>query len=264
MSTGHPGFAGAPALVPGELRGYRRFRLGADGLYPTVHSAGGPWSGQLERAVCHAPERPADDGTGAAGVAAGSPTASAALRHSAPAADCGCGLYAWYTPADADESSGFGDVHGVVAARGRTVLGDHGFRAAGARIEAVALPARLRLRPRAAARTAAMLAEAYPHTRVYASRRQMLRDHPAADVRVLNPRARPNPARRYRQMAMAVWAVGVLALYGLVVLPDGEALDAGPALWLPALGVFVLWQATLVWLAARYFSPPRPPGDSTG
>ena len=60
-----------PALVPGELRGYRQFQLRADGLYPLVRGGSGPWDGHLERAMC-----------------------AAGAEHPAPAVDCRCGLYA--------------------------------------------------------------------------------------------------------------------------------------------------------------------------
>lgn len=39
--------------MAGELRGYRRFRLAADGLHSTVHATGA-WSSQLEHAICTA------------------------------------------------------------------------------------------------------------------------------------------------------------------------------------------------------------------
>ena len=41
-----------PALVAGELRGYRQFDLRDDGLHPRVHAESGPWHGGLERAGC--------------------------------------------------------------------------------------------------------------------------------------------------------------------------------------------------------------------
>lgn len=234
MSTPHVGFSGSAALVPGELRGYRRFRLAEDGLYPTVHSATGPWSAGVHQAVCQVGE-----------------------EHEPPARDCGCGLYGWYAPTDARDSSGFGNVTAVIAARGRTVLGDHGFRAARARVEAVALPPGLRLRPAAAAAARARLAAQYPDTAVYDSVAGMVRAHPPSDVRELAPTAHPNPARRYRSIAVGVWAVGVLALYTLLALPRGSALDAPAHLWVPGLLGLVTWQAVLVWLAAKYFSPDR-------
>ena len=118
-----PAVADDVALVPGELRGYRQFSLKDDGLYPLVHTVCGPWDGHLQRAVC-----------------------ASGARHAAPAADCLCGLYAWYLPGSATVS--LGPVSAVVLARGRCVLGDRGFRAAAARIEAVSLPPGGPLAPR--------------------------------------------------------------------------------------------------------------------
>ncbi|MDP9410363.1 MAG: hypothetical protein M3P70_07660 [Actinomycetota bacterium] len=239
MSTPHPGFAGPAALVPGELRGYRRFRLAEDGLYPTVHAASGPWSGLLERAAC-----------------------AAGTDHPAPAWECGCGLYGWYHPRDAGQVSGFGDVSAVIAGCGRTILGDHGFRAASARIEAVRLPVRVSARPRTAARARQMLAARYPQAVVYRSRRQMLRDHPPQDLQALGINTRPSPKRRYRRTAWGVWAVGVAACCSLALLPREAILAAGPPIRLSVLGGFVLWQALLVWLVARWSAPP--PTSSRG
>lgn len=233
MSSAHVGFDGPPALVPGELRGYRRFRLAEDGLHPTVHAAGGPWSGGVERAVCAAGE-----------------------EHEAPASDCGCGLYGWYFPDDAGTASGYGDVSAVIAARGRTILGDSGFRAAGGRVQAVALPLRVRLQCGAAERARSMLAQQYPGATVYTSRRAMLRDHPAGDLTALGISAQPNPATRYRRQAFALWLVGVVALYAVAALPHGLVAGAAPAVWVSALAAFVLWQGALVWLVVRCTSPP--------
>lgn len=101
------------ALVPGELRGYRQFDLDG-GLRPLVHGANGPWDAVLERAVC-----------------------AKGLDHAPPQADCTCGLYTTYRPGSGTVS--IGAANAVIRARGRCVLGDRGFRAASARIEA-ALP----------------------------------------------------------------------------------------------------------------------------
>ena len=228
MTTPHVGFDGPPALVPGELRGYRRFRLAPDGLHPTVHAAGGPWSGTVERAVCAAGE-----------------------EHDAPARGCGCGLYGWYSPSDAGAASGYGDTAAVVAARGRSILGDAGFRSAGARVQAVALPFRMRVQPRAATRARAMLAARYPDAAVYTSRRAMHRDHPPADLTALGIQVRTDLSWRYRRAALLIWLVGVVALYAIAALPRGALLDARTPLWVSGLTVFVLWQAALVWLVTR-------------
>jgi hypothetical protein len=203
---------GDPALVPGELRGYRRFRLAADGLHPTVQRTGA-WAA-LEQATC--------------------------VRHRAhtpPVAGCGCGLYGWYHPADADVS-GFGDVTAVIAARGRVVLGEHGFRATAARVEAVALPwtASTPARRR-------MLAERYPDAVVYGSVRRMLRAHPPQSVVELGVGGGPSRAARDRRAALGAWLLGVAVLYGLVLLPWTAAGPGGIAAGI--LG-FLAWQALLV------------------
>jgi hypothetical protein len=225
--------ADPPALVPGELQGYRRFRLAEDGLRPPVHVAAGPWSWPVERARCAV-----DDG------------------HVPPARECGCGLYGWYHPSHTGLGTGWGDVTAVVAARGRIVLGDSGFRAAAARVQAVSLPRRTRLSPRRRRRCERVLAEQYPGVLVYRSRRRMLRRHPPEDLSALGITVRPSTAPRYRWTALAVWLSGVLALCSVAVVPRPVLLGITPAGWLAALAVFVLWQAALVWLVCRASPPP--------
>ena len=223
------------ALVPGELRGYRQFELRADGLYPLVHSRSGPWSGQLERAAC---------GAGA--------------DHPPPAADCRCGLYAWYLPGSATVS--LGPASAVIAARGRCVLGDRGFRAAEARIEAVALPAVVRWNPPAASRVRRMLAQQYPRTRVYGSARQMLKDHPPHDVHALGIHPPNDRSRAYRAAVAAIFVVGLV----LTAVVPRLAAQRFEDLW-PLLVFFtVVWQAGLVWLIARLMALQSPnPGGAT-
>lgn len=239
MTTAVPQPLRDPALVPGELRGFRQFELRADGLYPLVHSGTGPWDGRLETAVC-----------------------AAGWDHPSPAADCRCGLYAWYLPGAATVP--LGQVSAVVAARGRCVLGDRGFRAAQARIEAVTLPAAVRWSPPAAARTRRMLAEQYPRTKVYGSARQMLRDHPPHDVRSLGIDPPTDRSRAYRAAAGAMCAAVVAVTAALAALPR-VAVGTGIGQWWPLLVfVTIAWQAGLVWLVARLLalqapSPPRPP-----
>ena len=234
MTSPYPGFEGQPALVAGELRGYRRFRLAGAELHPTVHNVV-PWSGQLHEAAC---------------LAGGS--------HIPPGADCGCGLYGWYHPSDARADSGFGNVTAVIAGQGRIVLGDNGFRAQAARVEAVALP-RLLVAGRTARDVRQALAQHYPQAAVYRSRRRMLREHPPDDLTGLGIAVRASPASRYRMAAFLIWLAGVLALYSIVVLPRGAVADAPPVLWLGALGGFLVWQAVLAALVVRS-SPPAPCG----
>jgi hypothetical protein len=230
----------ASALVPGELRGYRQFELRADGLYPLVHTGSGPWEGAIERARC---------ATGA--------------DHEPPGAGCRCGLYGWYLPGTGTVL--LGPANAVIAARGRCVLGDRGFRAAEARIEAVALPAVVRWNPRARSRARRMLAQRYPRTRVYRSARRMLRDHPPDDVRALGIHPPDDRSRRYRAAAAATYVTGMILTPALAGMPLVAA-DSFERWWLVVVFFFVLaWQAGLVWLLARLVRLQVPsPADDGG
>lgn len=222
-----------PALVAGELRGYRQFALSDDGLRPLVHSATGPWHGELERAVC-----------------------AKGQGHPPPHADCTCGLYAMYRPGSGTIS--LGAANAVISARGRCILGDRGFRAANARIEAVSLPTTLLLQPRTAARTRRELAARYPRTRVYSSTRRMLRDHPPQDVRELGIVPPPDRSRELRAAAVVLWAVFVIAGYSVLLLPRERAAELA-ADWWPLLVLVVLAvQAGLIWLLSRLMALQLP------
>lgn len=222
-----------PVLVPGELRGYRQFELRGDGLYPLVHPGFGPWAGHLERARC-----------------------AAGADHPSPAADCRCGLYAWYLPGSATVA--LGPASAVVAARGRCILGDRGFRAAAARVEAVTLPAAVRWNPASALRTRRMLAEQYPGTKVYGSVRRMLKDYPPQDVRGLGVDPLTDPSRGYRAAAVAICSVVLGITAGLAALP-GVAVAHGFTSWWPLLVVFAIaWQTGLIWLIGRLLALQAP------
>jgi hypothetical protein len=209
-------------LVPAELRGYRRFDVTETGLCPTVRGRDRAWDGRLEHARC-----------------------LAGRAHEAPAPDCGCGLYAWHHPDDARADSGFGTVTAVVAARGRVLLCDHGFRAASARVEAVALrrpPGRTRAHHSEVVRN---LAEAYPDAVIYPSRRQMLRAHPPHDLSALGVDPGPSPSGRQRRRALSLWLAGLLALYALIAVLAGTGAPTAPQAAI-GLGVFLAWQAALI------------------
>jgi hypothetical protein len=217
-------------LVPGELRGYRQFDLLGGGLHPLVHGVTGPWDGELERAVCAKGE-----------------------DHAPPHAACTCGLYAMYRPGSGTIS--LGAANAVICARGRVVLGDRGFRAASARIEAVALPLTAWHRMPAARRE---LAQRYPHTRVYRSTRRMLRDHPPHDVSALGIVPPRDRSRGYRTAAVVLWAVFVVAGYGVWLLPRERAADLA-ATWWPLLVVLVLGvQAGFIWLLSKLMALQLP------
>jgi hypothetical protein len=229
-----------PALVVGELRGYRQFDLHHDGLYPRVHAEAGPWHGRLERARC-----------------------VVTPEHQAPVSGCTCGLYAWYLPGSATVAPG--PASAVVAASGRCILGDRGFRAAAARIEAVALPGHLAWRPWAAARVRQMLAASYPDTRVYATARRMIRDHPPQDVSGLGITPPLDRSRGYRTAALALSAAVMVPTYALFLLPR-DAIAKTVSTWWPVFVLLVvLWQGGIVWLLTRLLalqsdtpSPRRP------
>ncbi|MGZ4684980.1 hypothetical protein [Oryzihumus sp.] len=227
-----------PALVPGELRGYRQFTLRRDGLYPLVHVSEGPWDGALQHARC------AEHG------------------HHPPGPRCRCGLYAWYLPGSATVS--VGPVAAVVAARGRCVLGDRGFRAESARIEAVTLPASLLWRPRYAARVRAMLARDYPRTRVYRLTRRMLRDHPPHDVRGLGIDPPRDPSRAYRAAAVALWASFLLAVFSLGAVPHAARVEAVTHWWPLLILVILAWQTALIWLFMRLIAQQMPEAPREG
>jgi hypothetical protein len=240
MTTQLPAPRQAWALVPEELRGYRQFELRTDGLYPLVHLGSGPWAGGLERAKC-----------------------AVGADHAPPGADCRCGLYGWYLPGTATVM--LGPANAVIAARGRCVLGDRGFRAAAARIEAVALPALVRWHPRKASRARRMLAQRYPRTRVYRSPRRMLRDHPPDDVRALGIHPPEDRSHRYRSAAAATYVTGMILTLVLAVLPLVVA-TAVERWSLMVVFFFVLaWHGVLVWLLAQLVRLQIPdPADDGG
>lgn len=217
---------GGPALVVGELRGFRQFDLRDDGLYPRVHAEAGPWRGSAHHATC-----------------------VVTAEHRAPVSGCTCGLYAWHLPGSS--TVGLGTTSAVVAASGRCILGDRGFRAAAARIEAVALPEYLLVRPRAAARVRRMLTANYPGTRVYATARRMLRDHPPQDVTGLGINPPPDRSRGYRTAAVVLSASVMVLTCTLFLLPRDAVARSVSAWWWVFLLLVVLWQAGMVWLLMR-------------
>jgi hypothetical protein len=227
-----------PALVAGELRGYRQFDLRHDGLYPQVHTEFGPWRARLERARC-----------------------VVTPEHAAPVSGCTCGLYAWYLPGSATVA--LGPASAVVAASGRCILGDRGFRAAAARIEAVALPGHLLCRPWAAARVRRMLTTRYPETTVYASARRMIKDHPPHDVSGLGINPPADRSRGYRSAALGLSAAVMVPTYALFLIPRDAVAQTVTAGWPVFVLLVVLWQAGIVWLLTRLLklqtdSPRRP------
>jgi hypothetical protein len=122
---------GGETLVPGELRGFRRWEFSASTPLGLSSLRGSAWKVR-ETAECISP-------------------VFAMHATPAPAERCGCGIYGWYRPDLLDvaatcpcgcglSGSGVLDssvVFGTIAATGRVLLGTRGFRAARARITGV-------------------------------------------------------------------------------------------------------------------------------
>lgn len=227
-------------LVPGELRGYRQFLVGDDGLYPVVHRAAGPWSAGVVHAVC-----------------------STVAEHEAPDRGCECGLYGWYDPSGT--AGAYGGATAVVAVSGRVVLGDRGFRAARGRVVAVALPALLRLQPRAVGRARRMLAERYPTVQVYGSARRMVRDHPPEDVSALGVGPVDRSPLWCRRAAFALWGLFVVAGWSLLLLPRSTVAPVAATWWPLLLAAVIAWHAGLIALVLRSQpAPERRDGKTAG
>lgn len=119
-------------VVPGSLRGYRCWRLDKNKLelYP-LHVNLGAWTEGKLQARCSGGYRAQSHGVG----------------YPAPQSRCCCGIYATYRCKDyRDQLPNFwsyypglatGIVHGSIKATGRIILGEIGFRAERAEIEAL-------------------------------------------------------------------------------------------------------------------------------
>ena len=192
MSRPAAGFTGDTALVAGELCGYRQFQLRRDGLYPLFRpsGAGGP-AGPRRR---NAPTRlrtPPLTGPVAVACMAGiaplrRPVGSAEPTRSSPPAD---------GSSSATEDSGR-PPRGSKLSRSRSA------------------PGSTRLRRGAGARR--MLATCYPNTKVYQSRRLMLREYPPQPVDALGIR----PHRDHTHACSRVTAAGRVLFLAVASLPS--------------------------------------------
>jgi hypothetical protein len=207
-------------LVPGSLRGYRTWRLrrrrappGGDSLPLASVTRAVVWGPTLS-ARC-APESTDDPGPGAATPDGG---------HVAPAAECRCGIYGWYDPADTGMLHA--RVFGVIEASGLVLMGERGFRAERARIVAVVS----RNRRLTAACEQAGIA-------VYRRRRDLVRDCPPEDLSALlgDPPDREQPVPSAPSpwssgfdwlVLAAVFARVALIAAALLLLPTGAAVLA--------------------------------------
>jgi hypothetical protein len=206
-------------LVAGSLRGYRTWRLQRRRSRPSGDTL--PLT-SVTRRVVWGPTLTArctpDDMANLTGAAATLPG-----DHAAPAAECHCGIYGWYDPADTGMLRA--RVFGVVEASGLVLMGDRGFRAERARI--VAVVARNR-RLTAACEQAGIA--------VYRRRRDLLRDCPPEDLSALLgdvpdseqpvPPGGPSLSGFDRLVLLAVCGRVALIAAALAVLPAGPAVVA--------------------------------------
>ena len=156
-------------MVPGTLRGYRAWRIKPWGLQ-SVSMTGHTW-GKTEQARCLQ-----------GGV-------SGRLGHSAPKRGCSCGIYAKHTLDDLEYEFGTlsGYMYGSIKVHGRIMLGDHGFRAQHAEIEAL-LWRGLPLRYEDKGLTGILNSVPF-----YTDRAEFLNDYPPISVDHLLPEKAPNP-----------------------------------------------------------------------
>jgi len=199
-------------LVAGTLRGYRSWRLVPRGvpLEPGVL----PIASMTRPQVTW----PRELSAACTSVMFGSPNPSRPPpepAHRAPERDCHCGIYAWYSPADARTFSS--EVFGVVQASGLVMLGTSGYRAEHARITAIATRNR---RLADACRDAGIA--------VYRRRRDLVADHPPDDVSTLVGAAPPtrdwHPRAFAMLICMSVWIRAAILVAAAGLLPPAAVI----------------------------------------
>jgi hypothetical protein len=130
--------------------------------------------------------------------------------HSAPSRDCNCGIYAWYSPADARSIAA--EVFGVIQASGLVMLGTSGFRAERAQISAVATR---NARVADACRDAGIA--------VYRRRRDLIADYPADDMSTLIGETAPSTNWHPRALGLvlcfSVWMRVAILIAAAGLLP---------------------------------------------
>lgn len=157
-----------PQLYVADLHAYRTFKWGTLGPYLTGMVRPDRWA-ENHTASCYTwPRRE---------------------NHAAtPDPNCTCGIYAWYSAArnwPQDWSTGGYQIFGAVQVSGSCVLGSLGLRAERATVLAVTAPDGHDSLFRSAMR------EAYPNTRIYATKSELLDDFPQSDWKSLVGHACP-------------------------------------------------------------------------
>lgn len=144
------GYDGTERLVPGTLRGYRCWRYDSvNHEFHPLHVQLGPWRcpGVTVARCSSEPEFCADEFTEEEMEQLLGPQLHSNWQVPPPVPGCMCGIYATYSldtyryhlPRPWEFYDGITNaiVHGTIRASGKIVLGDHGFRAQKAEIEAL-------------------------------------------------------------------------------------------------------------------------------
>ena len=215
-------------LVAGTLRGYRIWRVVPRGipLEPEVL----PLASVTRPLVTWPRALSASCTSVDFGGATRSPPRQQAT-HRAPTSECRCGIYAWYSPAEARTLSA--EVFGVVEASGLVLLGTRGFRAEHVRITAVATRNR---------RVAEACGEA--GIAVYSRRRDLVADHPPDDVSILvgeddEPSRGANPKAFALVICLSVWLRAAILVMAAGLLPPAAVIATLVISELAVLGLVV-------------------------
>lgn len=215
----------AVTLVPGRVTGFRLFQLGEERLQPPFR--GGRWSSPVMTAWC------------------------GRSRHRAPVAECTCGLHAWYAPEDALAHLGRSQVVAVVAASGDLVLEEEGFRAERMEVLAVVLPSRATATAAHRERVRQVASEQFPDAVLVDGPAALRRDWPADDLSALGVTPRRTGMATHAPRAAVGFALGVVALWSLVLWPDAADGALRDGWWIALVATLAAWKAWLVVTAFR-------------
>jgi hypothetical protein len=161
-------------VVPGALRGYRAWRVTPSGL-GSMSTGGYLWR-LKEHARCYRNDVIYINAAG----------------HHAPVRGCTCGFYAKHTLDSVEDEFPYkGFMFGSIRAHGRIILGDSGFKAEYAEIEA------LLWRGESINIYSDELSNVLRSVPIYANRKNFLRDYPPISVENLLPEPEPKPTLQW-------------------------------------------------------------------
>lgn len=215
----------AVTLVPGRVTGFRLFQLGQERLEPPYR--GGRWTTPVMTAWC------------------------GRSRHRAPVAECSCGLHAWYAPQDALAHLGRSQVVAVVAASGDLVLAEEGFRAERMEVLAVMLPSRASATAAHRERVRRVAAAQFPDAVLVDGPAALRREWPADDLSALGVTPRRTGMSTHAPRAAVGFALGVVALWSLMLWPDAADSALRDGWWMALVVMLAAWKGWLVVTAFR-------------